>query len=96
MKNPAEVYASIYVILGALVDAKPTALKGVPNGHLYTTLMDRFDIHSWTGFIMTLKGGGLLTESNHLLRITEKGEKTYTALHAVYTEAAAKEKNSQK
>lgn len=80
----SELAGYIFVVLGALSDGKGGLLGGVPNGHLYAALMGKVDIETWQRFVDMLKDNGLATESNYLLKITDKGEVVFGKLQAVF------------
>jgi hypothetical protein len=89
LKTKAEIAAAFYTVLTALkVGKENPLLGGVPNGHLYVHLMNEFTLEEWTILITSMKGSRLLTETNHLLRITTKGEDLLAQLEAIYKTAA--------
>jgi hypothetical protein len=57
--------AAIAETIRDLTAASP--LGGVPSGELYTHLMDKLDIQSYTALISSLKAAGLVEERAHLL-----------------------------
>lgn len=80
----------MYVVLLALHDAKQTTLQGVPNGHLYAQLLNEWEIGEWTLLISSMCAAGSITEQNHLLKITDKGEDLLKKLDEIYKEAQQK------
>jgi hypothetical protein len=45
-----------------------------PSGHLYAGLMGRMNLDDYNMLIGICKGGSLMTESNHVLTLTAKGQ----------------------
>lgn len=43
-------------------------LGSIPSGHLYASLADKMDIHTYNVVIARLKGAGLVAEAAHVLR----------------------------
>ena len=48
--------------------------RGVPSGELYARIMGAVDRETYQGAIGLLKRTGIVTERNHVLRISMKGE----------------------
>jgi hypothetical protein len=95
LKTKADIAAAFYTILTALkVGKENPLLGGVPNGHLYAHLMNEFDLGQWTRLIAAMKDSKLLTETNHLLCITPKGEDLLAQLESIY-KTAAEQKGQQ-
>lgn len=91
MKNKTELAALMWVVLGALHNAashQGNPLRGVPSGHLYAQLIDRVNIEGWNRLVSVLTLSGQVTESNHLLTITPKGEGVFAQLESVFAEIA--------
>lgn len=97
MKDKAEIAAVFYTVLGALKAAKESphsTMGGIPNGHLYAQLMEVYNIDMWTKIVQALRSSGHVTESNHLLVITDKGTKLWEDLHKIYQESKLKVERS--
>lgn len=92
MKSKTAIAAIFYTILTALKIAKENKplYGGIPNGHLYAQLMNQFSLDQWISIVEAMKQSGLITESNHLLKITDRGEDMHKELDAIYTEAKLK------
>jgi hypothetical protein len=46
--------------------------RGVPSGHLYAVLMDRMNLATYEALLSLLIEGGLISQSNHLLKATPR------------------------
>src|SRR5687767_4574725 len=91
LQSKADVGAVLYIVLGGIEQAtKESPLKGIPNGHLFAMLMDMFDIDQWQKIIHMIKDQGYVTETNHLLQITDKGSQFYAKLKAIFEEGSIK------
>lgn len=99
LETKSDVAAALWVVLGAIIESKsntlllgiPNGHLGIPNGHLYAQLMNEFDIEQWTKLVALMKDSGLVTETNHLLQSTPKGEALWKQLDQIYAEAKQKQ-----
>lgn len=48
--------------------------EGTPSGPLYAALMGRMSLDDYQMLIGMCKGGNLLTEAGHVLKLTDKGK----------------------
>lgn len=48
--------------------------EGAPSGHLYAALMGQMSLDDYQMIIGVCKGGNLMTESGHVLQLTDKGK----------------------
>lgn len=66
---------TIAVLYECIRDAKESTFGGLPNGHLYMTVMTalpELSFDAYTNIIAFLKREGYITETHNLLQITEK------------------------
>jgi len=67
-RKQANVYLA--TILTTIADM---GQEGAVSGHLYAGLMGRMNLDEYNMLIGLCKGGSLLTESSHVLKLTDKG-----------------------
>ncbi len=48
--------------------------EGAPSGHLYAALMGQMSLDDYNMLIGICKGGSLMTEEGHVLKLTDKGK----------------------
>lgn len=84
-----KIAAALFAVLTACIRAKAAPLNGVPNGHLYAELMGHFELEEWNKLISLFTSSGLITKTNHLLKITANGEKVHAELEKIFAEGAA-------
>lgn len=93
LETKEDVAAALWVVLGAIVGSNipgPNGKCGIPNGHLYASLMGEFDLEGWNRFVLFMKDDGLITDTNYFLQATTKGEVLWRDLDAIYAEVLKK------
>ncbi len=70
MLSRDQINAYLAVIIETVSDMGD---RGCPSGHLYAAMMGHVTIDEYQGLMTVAKTVGLVTESSHVLRITDKG-----------------------
>lgn len=81
-----DVTMIVYVVLAALAEGEAGIYNGVPNGHLYAAIMDKVSLDEWNKVLGVVKRVGWVTETGHLLKITDKGKASLAKMEAVLAE----------
>jgi predicted transcriptional regulator len=71
MDKKAQILLTI--IVGILEAIEVAGKQGAPSGVLYAASMSLLSLENFTTIVDSLKRKGYVTESNHLLVLTEKG-----------------------
>lgn len=68
------IRAAVRAVLETVLDGSATALRGVPEGHLYAVLSSQgITLEAFQTMVRTLVGAGYITSTAHLLSITDAG-----------------------